>query len=347
MTDIFSSSSRTRVVLAALLSVGYLTVGAQATPPRQFTLQGRVTASDGTPIGDGDHAIVIRIYDVPAGGTSLWTSDTLTLTATKNGFFTLALGTDVAIPDSVVLGDSIRYVGVDVDAGGEFSPRIKVGSTPFALQAQVSDTAAHLATMGASTGQVLKWDGADWVPGDESGIDSAAADARYVRKTGDTVTGNLTVLGNLRTDTTLRYIMLSPASYSITAGSNGLFNNGFVIYNTNLFQSVDVLAPFTLPHGAELDEIRVYVQDSSAESNISASVATPDTNWTVGGYFPASTSGAPGRTVLFPLPGPVTVNSSIRTYFVHVSWITPFSEAGNLVQLGVIRIRYKVVTPQP
>ena len=107
-----------RVVLAGLM-IALITESAQAAGPKGFTIQGRITNTDGTPISDGDHSVQVKIYDVPTGGSPLWSSNEFTLTPVNDGRFTIALGTEVPIPDSVFLDDSTRYVGVNVDFGGE------------------------------------------------------------------------------------------------------------------------------------------------------------------------------------------------------------------------------------
>lgn len=124
-----------------------------------ISYQGQLTNTSGTPL-NGDYDLTFRLYNVANGGTALWTeqwtgANNITVT---DGLFHVMLGNLMPIPQTVFTGNSNLWLGVKVGADNEMTPRIQLGSSPFAIQAlTVPDLAIqtnHIAD-GAVTGPKL------------------------------------------------------------------------------------------------------------------------------------------------------------------------------------------------
>ena len=119
------------------------TAAAMAEVPHVITYQGHLVDSLGAPL-DGEHPLVFSIYDVPEGGTSLWTSGVQTVMI-HDGLFTYDLGSMVPIPDSIFTEHFERWLGVSVGTAQELSPRTVFNSVAFAYRAQYADGADPMA----------------------------------------------------------------------------------------------------------------------------------------------------------------------------------------------------------
>jgi len=136
----------------------------QAVHTFTITYQGRLTDANGNAVVDGDHTLTFKLYDQATDGSALW-QETQNL-ATSNGVFTAQLGS-VSSMDALLF-DKVYYLGVTVDGGSELAPRTALSTVPYAQRAHSVDdsvlTVSKLDGAGASKGQVLKWDGSQWVP---------------------------------------------------------------------------------------------------------------------------------------------------------------------------------------
>ena len=182
------------------------------TVPQMFSYQGRLTDTLGQPVPNGNYQLHFRLYVVPSGGAPFW-SETQTV-AVQAGLFHALLGAAspiLALPDSGAV-----YLGMQVASGSELSPRLRIASAAYAYLAadagnsnrlQGKDTsgfvrtgqagsvtsamiadgaisAADLGQMGATTGQVMKWDGSAWLAANDS---LGTADNAWVRVGSDSV----------------------------------------------------------------------------------------------------------------------------------------------------------------
>ena len=106
--------------------------------PTSINFQGLLTDSSGTPLGDGSYSVLFLIYDVPTGGSALWSeSKSVDLV---DGLFTTNLGSVTPLNASV-FDSSPRYLGVQVGANPELLPRTLLVSVPWSLQSSKADTA--------------------------------------------------------------------------------------------------------------------------------------------------------------------------------------------------------------
>jgi len=137
--------NRPRVLAGPLWFCAILTVLLISAPqvhseiPYLISFQGRITDSTGV-LPESDYLLTFRIYDAAVGGTVLWSSGAQ-LKHVSNGLFTHQLGSAVPLPVDLFDSDSVRYLGVQVEADPELTPRTQMISTPYAFHAHSADLA--------------------------------------------------------------------------------------------------------------------------------------------------------------------------------------------------------------
>src|SRR5271154_4501677 len=115
------------VVIVASLAA---TAAAQTSVPAQITQQGRVVATNGTPLGTLD--VTFTLYTALTGGTVVWT-ETQIITF-DDGYFSAQLGSATPFGAGVWTGATL-YLGVTIGADPEMTPREVISSVPYALLA--------------------------------------------------------------------------------------------------------------------------------------------------------------------------------------------------------------------
>ena len=120
------------LVILALFVAG--TAFAQV--PQTMSYQGVLTDATGALVPDGYYDLTFRIYNVPTAGSALWTEahTVVNHVQVSRGGFSVILGslTPVTVPFNVPL-----YLGIQVSADPELSPRVALASSPYALGLQV------------------------------------------------------------------------------------------------------------------------------------------------------------------------------------------------------------------
>jgi hypothetical protein len=126
--------SRAHRLLPLLFAPAALALAPQALAdlPATLTEQGRLFDSNGAPI-NAALTITFAVYAAPQGGAPLW-AETQQI-GLDEGYFSTQLGAGTPFPASLWDG-SPRYVGVQVGADPEMSPRQAATSVPYALRAQ-------------------------------------------------------------------------------------------------------------------------------------------------------------------------------------------------------------------
>ena len=255
------------------------------TVPHMLSYQGKLTDTLGSPVPDGNYQLIFRLYADSTGGSALW-SEAQTVMV-KGGLFSVLLGSVTpisSIPDAGGL-----YVSMQVAAGNELRPRLRITSTAYSFlseraagadllqgrdtsyfakanhshvyvdsarvavtayssnKLQGKDTVAldsryvnegqanavstsmirdtnvtmgKIAQTGATTGQVVKWNGSAWAPGPDntgggSGVTNVYQDTGII-----CVPNPITSTGNVKFDKTFmdgRYVN-EGQSNSVTAG---------------------------------------------------------------------------------------------------------------------------------
>ena len=105
-----------------------------------ISYQGQLTNAAGTPL-NGDYDLTFRLYNVANGGTSLWMEQWIGVNnvTVTNGLFHVMLGSLTTIPQTVFTDNSNLWLSVKVGADNEMTPRIQLGSVPFAIRAATTD----------------------------------------------------------------------------------------------------------------------------------------------------------------------------------------------------------------
>ena len=162
----------TLLVVAGLIwanSVGALplrTSTAASTSTGTIAYQGRLADADGTPITDTVN-MEFRLYNVASGGIFLWEEQWTGSNGAQvsDGLFNVMLGSLTPIPQSVITGHDTLFLGITVGTDDEMTPRVQLGSVPFAVQAltvpdgsvtteKIADEAVTQAKLGADVSMV-------------------------------------------------------------------------------------------------------------------------------------------------------------------------------------------------
>jgi len=132
----------TLLMLAGLLwatNAGALplrTPAAAGTSTGTIAYQGRLADSAGDPITDTVN-MEFRLYDVTAGGAPLWSELWTGANAVRvsDGLFNVMLGSLTQIDQADIAGHDQLWLGITVGTDDEMTPRVQLGSVPFAVQA--------------------------------------------------------------------------------------------------------------------------------------------------------------------------------------------------------------------
>ncbi|MGB5052215.1 MAG: hypothetical protein WBO46_24915 [Caldilineaceae bacterium] len=98
--------------------------------------QGRLADSSGNPLTNTLN-MSFRLYSTSTGGSPLW-SELWTGSngvQVSDGLFNVMLGSLTPIPQNVITGNTSLFLGITVGTDDEMSPRVQLGSVPFAVQA--------------------------------------------------------------------------------------------------------------------------------------------------------------------------------------------------------------------
>lgn len=138
-------------LLAAIVIVSGVPVGSLiAGVPNLINYQGKLYQASGAPVPDGAYKIALSIYDVPTGGTAIWT-ETQNPVVVKGSAFHALLGSVNPIGATIFSGPD-RYLGVKLGDDPELSPRQRIASVPFSMVAEKSKMAENAAN--AATAQI-------------------------------------------------------------------------------------------------------------------------------------------------------------------------------------------------
>ncbi len=123
---------------------------APTSPPRVLSFQGRLTDNLNNPITTATD-IRFAIYDdiAASGSALLWQEVHHATNPDQDGIFSVLLGTQTAIPDSVFLENNDIYLGVTIEQTEELAPRRRIASVPYAANSEslqgmrpITDTSA-------------------------------------------------------------------------------------------------------------------------------------------------------------------------------------------------------------
>jgi len=152
--------------------------------PEVINYQARLLDSEGLPVSDGSYQIRFSIYGSESGDDTLWSSGFQSVDV-EGGTVYYMIGSNLPLPNDLFSSGIDRYLGITVDPNPEYSPRIKMSSVGYAYHSLRSDTAgitagvldnaitsmniqdgsillSDLGQNGASSDQVIKWNGSNW-----------------------------------------------------------------------------------------------------------------------------------------------------------------------------------------
>ncbi len=133
----------TLLVVASLLwaqNVGALNLlaapNAATTSTGTIAYQGRLADSSGAPLTQTVN-MGFRLYSAASGGAPLWEEQWTGANSVQvsDGLFNVMLGSLTSIPQNVITGNTNLFLGITVGTDSEMSPRVQLGSVPFAAQA--------------------------------------------------------------------------------------------------------------------------------------------------------------------------------------------------------------------
>jgi len=123
------------VLIATFLIGGFFPVAVLSAINQQINYQGKLTDSGGDAVANGSYSIVFSLYTVSSGGSNIWT-ETQSVTVT-DGLFSVMLGSITSL--ATVDFNQTLYLGVNINADGEMSPRKIIGAVPSAFTADKLD----------------------------------------------------------------------------------------------------------------------------------------------------------------------------------------------------------------
>jgi len=130
----------TLVMIAVLLwaqSAGAVPFRAEsAASTGTIAYQGRLADSSGNPLTQTLN-MSFRLYSAATGGAALWTEQWTGPNGVQvsDGLFNVMLGSLTPIAQSLITGNSNLFLGITVGTDDEMTPRVQLGSVPFAVQA--------------------------------------------------------------------------------------------------------------------------------------------------------------------------------------------------------------------
>ena len=101
----------------------------------EINYQAKLEDSAGSAVADTSYSVVFRLYTVASGGTHIWTETNSV--DTVDGLFSVMLGNTSSL--SGVDFNQTLYLGINVAADGEMTPRKVLGSVPSAFEADNLD----------------------------------------------------------------------------------------------------------------------------------------------------------------------------------------------------------------
>ncbi len=115
--------------------------------PFELAAQGRLAATGGAAVADGNYPLSIALFDAPTGGNSVF-KDFFLAVPVSQGLFSVALGSgDAKLDTATFAAGKPLWVGVTVGGDPEL-PRVALRKVPYAAQATVAALAADVQCSG-------------------------------------------------------------------------------------------------------------------------------------------------------------------------------------------------------
>lgn len=114
--------------------------------PQVMPYQGRLADATGSPL-TGTYPMTFHLYDSPGlDAYPLWTENYIGPNSIKvsDGLFNVMLGSLAPIPHTLLQEHSSLWLGITVDTDNEMTPRVQLGSAPYASSANYALNAEKL-----------------------------------------------------------------------------------------------------------------------------------------------------------------------------------------------------------
>ena len=118
--------------------------------------QGRLADAVGAPL-TSTYPMIFRLYSSASGGVPLWEEQWTGPNSVQvsDGLFNVMLGSLTPIPQNTITGNGSLWLGVTISTDDEMTPRVQLGTVPYAVQALTvpdgSVTSAKIAAGAVST----------------------------------------------------------------------------------------------------------------------------------------------------------------------------------------------------
>ncbi|HYM19570.1 MAG TPA: hypothetical protein VEW28_01045 [Candidatus Kapabacteria bacterium] len=143
---------RILAVMVTLVLAAGVSRGQAAMASGEFSLQGHLTTSNGTPISDGAHTLIANVYAKGSGQLVYTETDNIT---TTGGIFSSMIGAN-GVTKMAVDASGQYVLGVAIDNEAEMTPRIDLASSLKSLTADVAANANAVGGFGVSTNDNAK-----------------------------------------------------------------------------------------------------------------------------------------------------------------------------------------------
>lgn len=101
---------------------------------KQINFQGKLQNNNGTNVADDDYSVTFTLYTAGTGGSVLW--DETQTVSTTDGIFRVSLGSVDTSLGSVNFNSDSIYLGIQVEADPEMTPRVRFTAVPYAFNAE-------------------------------------------------------------------------------------------------------------------------------------------------------------------------------------------------------------------
>ena len=122
-----------RIAFFVVIGILCLTALVYAAIPRVINYQGRLTDKDDNPL-TGNFLVTFRFYDVEKEGQPIWEEGHIL--SIRNGMFNVLMG---SVKPLEMDFNKDLWLGMEVASDGEMTPRIKLASSVYALNAKSID----------------------------------------------------------------------------------------------------------------------------------------------------------------------------------------------------------------
>jgi hypothetical protein len=118
---------------------------ANAQVPYLINYQGRLTDDLGDPVSNGAYLLTFRIWSdsISESPTDREWIDPDHPVVVVNGIFNCQLGSREALPPWIIANDTALWLGIQVGADPEISPRVRLTSVPYAYKAWKAEYAGY------------------------------------------------------------------------------------------------------------------------------------------------------------------------------------------------------------